>query len=467
MSKKHKHKHKYNQPPQKSGKERAEGTGSVPSQASGSGAPGAAKASQAAAQPQSSDARQSVAMPRDPSPVVSLLAMAPIISRSGRPFDDQAGPDGARVPPPSSVAGCLRTAWARQEGKDLGPKLVKHQVDELLGHEVRGPLLARPAPDGTLHLLVPRPADALYFGAKGAQRCVRAAPQPFEDGSGADLPDDLMPVQLREPPDGKETKGRAWWAWEHLVAFREGADLSFKDLDEEGWSPPAGERRTHVAIEAKTYAAKTGQLFQTEGLDFSPTEGLKDDPESDLRLLVRFDQPLGAAMAHLGGERRLARIEPRDASAWPKMPEDWLADIRTAGGLCLTLLTPGLFEGGYRPGWLKPGQDQNNLNRLIGSPPGMDGLKLALRAAALGRWQPHSGWDLAAQMPRPGRKLVPAGAVYWFALIEPEAVRDEDLNALWLASLCDHQQDRRDGFGLALPAPWAPVENSNPTNSPE
>jgi CRISPR-associated protein Cmr3 len=165
-------------------------------------------------------------------------------------------------------------------------------------------------------------------------------------------------------------------------------------------------------------------------------------------------------LVHLGGERRLARLEPRPVDTWPKPPEGWIEGIRAAKGLTLTLLTPALFAVGYRPGWLQPGSD----GVLSGAPPGLPVLTLRLRAAAVGRWQPHSGWDLAAQVPRAGRKLVPAGAVYWLEVEGEPSL--EDLNALWLASLCDHPQDRRDGFGLALPAPWDPAA-TNECNPPK
>ena len=56
--------------------------------------------------------------------------------------------------------------------------------------------------------------------------------------------------------------------------------------------------------------------------------------------------------------------------------------------------------------------------------------------------------------PGPARKLVPAGATYWFDVLG--ACDKDAVVALWLASVCDEQQDRRDGFGLALPGPWTP-----------
>lgn len=391
----------------------------------------------------------------EPSQVLTLLPMAPLICRSGRPFDDQAGADRARFPPPSTVAGCIRTAWARETGQDFGAHLMALGVD--------GPLLARAGAGGGLCLYAPRPADALYFGQKDTACCIRAEPTPFTEGSGADLPDGLLPV-VAKAPDGKETKGPAWWAWDDLLGFRRGDDeLSYSRLSNGGWSPPEGDLRTHVAIEPTTFAAKTGQLFQTEGLDFSPPGGMADGPTSDLRLLVRVGKPLSAAMAHLGGERRLAWIEPRESADWPVPPDGWLAQVARAKGLTLTLLTPALFAAGYRPGWLDEEVAGSGPLRRAGSPPGLPGLRVVLCAAALGRWQPHSGWDLERQVPRAGRKLVPAGAVYWFRLVgDPSA---ENLAALWLSSICDHEQDRRDGFGLVLPAPWRPPATENRTTT--
>lgn len=389
---------------------------------------------------------------RAPSRVLTLDPLAPLICRSGRPFDDQAGPDGARFPPPSTVAGCVRTAWARETGTALGPDLMRIAV--------AGPLLARPDAHEGWRLYAPKPADALYFGNGDQARCVRAIPAPFAPGCGADIPDNLLPVQLVVPEEEKPGSGPAWWAWEDLLEFRQDQDteLPHPRLVERGWSPSAGgDRRTHVRIERATQAAESGQLFQTEGLDFSPPDGLRADPQSGLRLLVQCAEPLSSALVHLGGERRLAELRPEQEAVWPQPPHgDWFSQIIQAGGLTLTLLTPALFSGGYRPGWLD--------DQLEGTPPEAPGVRLRLRAAALGRWQPHSGWDLAAQRPRAGRKLIPAGATYWFDLIGQPS--QDDLEHLWLTGLCDCPQDRLDGFGLALPAAWAPA-NSSATNNPE
>ena len=365
------------------------------------------------------------------SDVVSLEPLAPIIVGSGRPFG-QAVANSALFPPPSTVAGCLRTAWARATGTPFGPALAKISV--------AGPLLL----NCDNQVLVPKPADALYFGHGNAAVCVRTEPRQFDDG-GADLPDGLLPVQLTKEIQGKPGDGPDWWSLDDLLAFRSGKKVAHADLCKNGWTPPAGDRRTHVAIDRLTGAADAGKLFQTEGMDFAARAG--DNSVVGTRLLVRFKKELSETLVHLGGERRLAALHPEEKATWPEPRKGWLEKIRDSGGLCLTLLTPGIFSDGYRPGWLN--------GKLIGSPPAASGLKLQLRAVAIDRWLPHSGWDLAKQQPRSTRKLAGAGTTYWFRILDGSD--SSMLEALWLTSVSDCDQDRRDGFGLALPSPWKPI----------
>jgi CRISPR-associated protein Cmr3 len=83
-----------------------------------------------------------------------------------------------------------------------------------------------------------------------------------------------------------------------------------------------------------------------------------------------------------------------------------------------------------------------------------DDLKLKLISACIDRWKPISGWSLekGSRGPKEIRRLVPAGSVYFFEVLSGKA---EDLvKSLWLRSVCDKDQDRRDGFGLAVWGLW-------------
>ncbi len=360
---------------------------------------------------------------------------APLVIRSGRPFDEQAGTDSARFPPPSTLAGALRTAHAETSGKSFGP--------ELATLAVAGPLPVKLDTAGEPKtLLVPRPADALYFWSEDrqAKRLARIAPAARKRGEGCDLPAGLLPVQLMQPVKGKPAPGPGWWALEDLLAWQHPgqSDPEFAQIEEHGWTPMPDDVRTHVAIQRDTQAADAGRLFQTAGIGFWESPQNADAfPRRATALIGRLAGDIAPGVITLGGERRLSALRPVGDGIWPSRPDGLVASIRAAGGLRLTLLTPALFSEGWRPGEL-PG--------------------LILRAAALDRWQPHSGWDLARQQPRAGRKLVAAGAVYWFELGD---IDDDSLANLWLAPISDDPQDRLDGFGLALPQAWTPPHATN------
>lgn len=65
-----------------------------------------------------------------------------------------------------------------------------------------------------------------------------------------------------------------------------------------------------------------------------------------------------------------------------------------------------------------------------------------------------SGWDYREghRGPKPVRWLAPAGSVYFFEVLDgdPTVLAKE----AWLQSVCDEEQDQRDGFGLALWGIW-------------
>lgn len=369
--------------------------------------------------------------------------LAPIIVRSGRPFDGQTGADTARFPPPSTLAGALRTAHAESMGLPLTSDLARISVD--------GPLPARLDEHGKpAWLLVPKPANALYFSDK---RLVAAHPRPLAAGEGMDLPDaDLYPIQLAEQATGKPGSGPRWWSLQDLQRFRRGELPTVESLEDAGWTAPEDDIRTHVAIDRHSHAAASSQLFQTAGVGFfhrppaTTRLGQEALPAGRIGLIGRIAGHIEPGVVILGGERRLAAIAPCAENLWPECPADWVASLRRAGGVCLSLLTHALFDAGWRPGW--------SANGGAGFPPGCNGLRLKLRAAALERWLPHSGWDLAKNRSRAGRKLVPAGAAYWFEILNANDVPDTALRALWLSTISDAEQDRLDGFGLALPSAW-------------
>ncbi len=337
--------------------------------------------------------------------------LAPWVFRSGRPFGQ--GGDAATLPFPwpSTLAGALRTAYGDARGLDFADAEVQ---ETLRAMAMQGPLVV-----GAQGPLFPKPADALYL----EEAVIPLIPGGLKEGEWTDLPKGLAPIfpaqEVREKPAG----GPGWWGWQPFIRWLRGEGVKRKGL---GWDGPVSEPRTHVRIDPDTQAADEGLLFRTRGWAFK-----------EHRLLVRFPKAIQGPL-RVGGDGRLGHIHPAEESLWPSCPQDLAQALATARRVRMVLVTPALFKGGWRPGWL----DQT----YRGTPPSASGAVLRLKAACIPRWEAHSGWDLAQDKPRATRRLVPAGAVYWFE------VEEGRLGEGWLAPVSD--ADSKDGFGLAAWGLW-------------
>lgn len=379
-------------------------------------------------------------------PCYLLEPQSPLVFRSGKPFATGAEGDTLPFPLPSTLAGALRTAYAEATAQGA-PVDYRARQSELLAVTVQGPLLVRRRLDqGSIERLFPKPADAVYLNTLR-----RLKPGALPRGADCDLPSGLLPVFLETDDRAKPQPGPAFWAEPAMQSWLQDQDPG--PLEPGGSAPLPVDIRTHVGLDPKTLAADPGRLFQSAGLDGGPLRRpatIRGWAGHTYALLAHCTAGLPATWRRLGGEGRLVRVEPLADIAWPTTCRSTLAStLKKARGLRLILATPALFAAGWKPGWLD--------DRLEGAPHGCPELRLRLRAVALDRWQAVSGWDLAAGgpgKPRAVRRLVPAGAVYWFKVLSGA----EHAPDLWLHAVSDHEQDRRDGFGLALPGIWNDVQ---------
>jgi len=65
-----------------------------------------------------------------------------------------------------------------------------------------------------------------------------------------------------------------------------------------------------------------------------------------------------------------------------------------------------------------------------------------------------SGWDFENNRPKPTRRLAPAGTVLFFKLDGDDTAVGRWIDATWMHCVSDEEQDRRDGFGLAVLGVW-------------
>ncbi|MDI6871120.1 MAG: type III-B CRISPR module-associated protein Cmr3 [Bacillota bacterium] len=386
--------------------------------------------------------------------LVRIKPHDPVVARDGRPFGAGEGGNRARSLDwiyPSVVAGAVRTVL----GKALAGEAKRPFDDPQLVARVKRIAVAGPLLEVAEVLYLPAPRD--FFAYREGERQLHLAlrPRPLLDGEGVDLPPGLWPMEFTT--NAKPAPSPSFWRVQDYARW-------LATDDPEGFAPADGhgllpkEERVHVQIDPQTGRAEDGKLYTTQTLVFNDIPLERPDGRTRVVNAVARAEAAGdseaasllAGLAELhpfGGERRLAKLEGSpDESAW-SCPEEIRKALARAGGVRLGLATPAIFAGGWRPGWL----DRDSLE---GTLPG-SGVRVRLKGACVDRWRPLSGWNLekGRRGPKPIRRLVPAGAVYFFELCDG-AGSGSALADWWLHPVSDEEQDRRDGFGLATYGVW-------------
>jgi CRISPR-associated protein Cmr3 len=356
----------------------------------------------------------------------------PLIFRDPRPAQAGLPIRSLDWPLPSAVVGAIRTRLGRVRGFD------PLTVEQLKRIEHVGPVLALRTGD-TWELAFPAPADAVLFAGKSGVEACALRPGHLLADEGTDLDGRLAP--LFGAREDKPLRGPRLWTASATLAWLDGS-LSEAQSSNLGPPPFERQRRIHLEVDPASHAAKEGQLFTTEGLEFEWMDQNWSGKSAALCSRIEPGEVEWAPLeplAPLGGERRLGFWSEPNLT-WPSPPAG-LSSIRR---FRLQLITPAAFNHGWKPDWLNENYE--------GSPPGLEELKMRLIAAAVPRAVAHSGWDLTkggSRGQKPSRFLAPAGSVYFF-----EAEHEVDVRPLWLRSISDREQDRRDGFGVVLCGGW-------------
>ncbi|MFZ5903687.1 MAG: type III-B CRISPR module-associated protein Cmr3 [Chloroflexota bacterium] len=379
-----------------------------------------------------------------------IIPRDPLIFRDGKPFTATPGERAKSLgfPFPSTVTGAVRTRMGTDPQKGFDAS----RIAELLGKTVRGPFLVELNHTGSIERrYFPAPADALLVRAddKNEFHLYALAPiKPPQDALTdltADKPGLSLVGHVPHVKDKPYHKAPRYWDWDRMKSWLENAtDNRSMDPTALGLEDLHREHRTHVSIEPGIQAAREGALFQTSGMEFTHIELNADQRIHDARPLavaLETDADLTEGVDFLGGERRVVNWQKtknsQNALPEPKCPDVIKNNIVAARHCRLILATPAYFAKGYLPEYL----ESHFRARVV--------------AVALSRYQTVSGWDYTkgkGGAPKPTRRLVPAGSVYFLDLKDTDIVRF--VNDVWLESVCNDGQSRNDGFGLALLGTW-------------
>lgn len=387
----------------------------------------------------------------------------PLLVRDGRPFGPTPGARARSLPFPfpSTTTGAARTRAGEENGRFLSDR-----VESVKRISVRGPMLVELADDKAARFLAPAPGDALPFDEDDGRLSLRLlAPLARPSGATTDLDDKLSHIVglARPDPDPDKTLRKpakrppAFWYWERFERWLMGPnDEPAADVKEIGIVGLPVDRRMHVAIDPATLTGRDGALFMTGGLAFWHNDEREEPKLSGARrlgLAIDIDMSdagsltIDSGYGPMGGERRLMHWRPVD-TYFPAMPPGLKESIVSSRHCRVILLTPAFFADGWRPGYLT---DQR------------DGVGAELVAAVTGKPQTISGWDLVAKGPRPSRRLVPAGSVFYLKLTGSDDDISGWLDKTWMQCISNTPADRAAGFGLAVVGVWSGVPQSMTT----
>lgn len=386
-----------------------------------------------------------------------IRPLSPLVFRSAKPFGSLSDASDIIFPLPSSGAGLLRTQTLLQNHYELVPNsggsltVTEEDQKKLLEIGHKGPFLVVLGEGSNYTIYVHKPANALYLKNResGKTELIRLTPQSTlnEEMIGSDLPSGLVPVMMEKNIKGKPQPGPMLWPLQQLLEWQNGKGITFEELSEKGIQSLPVDVRTHVAIDNRTHSGIEGQLFQSASYDLNATrKDIKEGGWHDRSygFLLLSDADLHNNHVRFGGESRLSEMQSVARSQDLVMPQSLVTEIEEAKGLQLTLLTPAIFSNGYLPVWLEE-------ETLTGVLPHTS-IKVRLKACAMDRWLPVSGWDLHQKKPKAMRKAVASGAVYWFEVLDGDV---SSIANLYFSSVSDQQQDQKDGFGIVAVTSWS------------
>jgi CRISPR-associated protein Cmr3 len=366
-----------------------------------------------------------------------IQGLDPMLFSDGRPLSAGAFSAGLPLPMPSSLAGAARTRHGQDHtGRWAGNPETVRQLS------VHGPfLLMRDLTGGMVDWLMPAPADAVEMqpAENGEHRTIRWQ-QPLEVPAGAQVSSDGdgSPVGLATPDLRKPYKNACpLWRWSELSAWL--TEPGDRVVPEQGWGvlgTPV-EMRTHVSLDPDSGTAADGMLFTTKGRRWLVPAPDDQRVLGSLSVVLRTEATdITSGMDAMGGERRMVSWSPC-REALPRCPERVLAAAE-AGAVRLMLITPAHFSAGSIP------------STPFGAPEGSE-----IVGQVNYRPQVVSGWDMEHRRPKPTRRLVPAGAMFFLRLGGDRATRRRWAEQVWLAPVSENAQACRDGFGLAVLGCWS------------
>jgi CRISPR-associated protein Cmr3 len=377
-----------------------------------------------------------------------------VLSPRGNQNFGQAGEHASAqlLPWPSVVAGSVRSSVLAANGHNHGDsiKALVNSQDTLArslalpgtepsanAFQVGKFCLAEQGSDdkSTASPLIPVPGDVVVTSDGKTTRINRIKPAALPTGIENGSTSPALPI-LRQCKPAKAMQG--WFlnatGWGRYVT----GDNIPEDCLVESSEVAARRHCTGIGMDASARRVIDGQLYTAERIEFKQTTDRRVGYVA--RIHNSADLIDDNVLLRLGGDGHGASMHQTHL-AWPDPPIQAIAKHRR---FALVLLSPGLFSNGFGPTEL-------NDNQWLGK-----NISATLQASTTGRSETISGWDLLKNQPKPARRFVPAGAVYWFDNLtgDPEALLAEFPQGSWPDPIAASEQRLIEGFNQVQIVAW-------------
>lgn len=190
------------------------------------------------------------------------------------------------------------------------------------------------------------------------------------------------------------------------------------------------EPRIGIMLDCSTGAVSKHHLYRV-GMRRLESEVKRGRANQKVSLVVDFeglDLP-AHGMLRLGSEGKAVSYSIAD-------PVVFDTPIMNGNRFKLYLATPAIFRKGWLPGWI----DESSLEGTY------QGIRLRLLTASIGKYLSLGGFDMVQGKPKVMRRMVPAGSVYYFELVDGDVDRVIDV----FHKNCISDYDAIQGFGLTF-----------------
>lgn len=348
--------------------------------------------------------------------------------RDGKPFvaGESHRAESFFPPTPMSLQGAIRSRIIQDNGgrfdsfatdpdqfSELTAMIGKPGMEDFGKLLIQGPFVAK-RENGTVNELFPLPQD-LVFGRKGEKAFGTVAPM-----SSFPVETDLDNINLTWFRSGVHLESRAGF-----LSFNNFKKYFLEMLTPEDAKEVIQEKdifshelRPGIRLDVEKRRPETGKLYFGDFIRLHSGYGFSADIEG-----VKLEKN---GWLKLGGESRACWYENINSDtcscSWQTLLNDnelkdaLLVHLQKHKQFKVYFASPAFFERGALPDFINPESCEGNVGET----------KVKLVGACIGKTLLLGGWDLVKNKPKPMRRFVSAGSVYFFKLLdgsENEAIK--------------------------------------------